>query len=149
MSQHFKTDLSRYPLVVVTIPGQRVADEEVLAFIQGQRDMLARRSKHLILCDARNAHVMPATQRKLFGDWLSESAEASGRFSVGMAIVVDNALIRGALTAVLWVREPACPTKAVATLDDGIAFLVECGERAGIPDVHASLMDAQRSRRSA
>jgi hypothetical protein len=111
--------------------------------------MLARRTKHLMLCDARSGHVMPATQRRLFGDWLSESSEASGRYTVGMAIVVDNALIRGALTAVLWVREPSCPTKAVATVDDGIAFLVECGERAGIPDVRAQLTEAQRSRRSA
>jgi hypothetical protein len=149
MSARFETDTSQYPLVAVTIPSQRVTDEEILRFIAGQREMLGRRTKHLVLCDARNGSVLPATQRKLFGDWLKESQEATRRYTAGMAVVVDNALIRGALTAVLWVVEPACPTKIVATVDDAITFLTECGERAGLPDVRAKLDAARAHRRSA
>lgn len=149
MSSQFHTDFTHYPLVVVTTPKQRTSDEEVLKFIEGQRGLLARRTKHLALCDARSGHAMPATQRKIFGDWLRESADASRRYTMGMAIVVDNALIRGALTAVLWVVEPTCPTKAVSTLEDGFAFLTECGERAGMPGIRALLEAAQRTRRSA
>ncbi|MCA9537138.1 MAG: hypothetical protein KC593_25825 [Myxococcales bacterium] len=149
MSTRFETDFTHYPLVVVTIPSQRVDDADVRAFIQGQRDMLARRSPHLLLCDARSGHVMPATQRKLFGDWLKEAEQATRKYTAGMAIVVDNGLIRGALTAVLWVVEPACPTKAVGTLDEGIAWLAECGERAGMANVREVLSAAQQKRRSA
>ncbi|MCA9576864.1 MAG: hypothetical protein R3B40_18330 [Polyangiales bacterium] len=149
MQDRFDTDTSQYPFVLVTIPSQRVPDEEVLRFIEGQRQMLARRSKHLMLCDARNGHAMPATQRKLFGDWLKESQASSGRYTAGMAIVVDNALIRGALTAVLWLVEPACPTKAVGTVEEGFAYLTECGERAGMSGVRELLDAARRVRRSA
>ncbi|MBK7776482.1 MAG: hypothetical protein IPI43_20485 [Sandaracinaceae bacterium] len=149
MSARFETDTSQYPLVAVSIPSQRVTDDEILRFIAGQRELLGRRTKHLVLCDARTGHVLPATQRKLFGDWLKESQDGTRRYTAGMAVVVDNALIRGALTAVLWVVEPACPTKIVATVDDAITFLTECGERAGLPDVRAKLDAARAHRRSA
>jgi len=149
MSGRFETDFSQDPFVSVTIPSQRVTDEEILRFIDGQRQMLARRTKHLVLCDARHGHVLPATQRKFFGDWLKESEAGTRRYVAGMAIVVDNALIRGALTAVLWVVEPACPTKIVGTIDEAMTFLTECGERANIPDVRAKLSAARVRRRSA
>lgn len=149
MHGRFETDLTHFPLVTVTIPGQRVTDEEILRFIDGQREMIGRRTKHLLLCDARAGHVAPATQRKMFGDWLKEAEEGTRRYTAGMAVVVDNSLIRGALTAVLWVVEPACPTKIVATMDDAITFLTECGERANIPDVRTKLDAARTRRRSA
>lgn len=149
MSARFDTDTSQYPLVAVTIPSQRVTDAEIMRFVEGQRELLARRTKHLVLCDARNASVLPATQRKLFGDWLKEAEEGTRRYTAGMAVVVDNALIRGALTAVLWVVEPACPTKVVATVDDAITYLTECGEKAGLPDVRAKLDAARAQRRTA
>lgn len=149
MSGRFETDFSQMPLVSVTIPGQRVTDEEILRFIEGQRQLLARRTKHLVLVDARNGHVLPATQRKLFGDWLKESEAGTRRYTSGMAIIVDNALVRGALTAVLWVVEPACPTKIVATVDDAITFLIESGEQANVPDARAKLDAARFRRRSA
>lgn len=149
MSGRIETDFSQAPLVSVTIPSQRVTDDEILRFIEGQRQLLARRTKCLVLVDARNGHVLPATQRKFFGDWLKESEAGTRRYIAGMAIVVDNALIRGALTAVLWLVEPACPTKIVATIDDAITFLTECGERANIPDARAKLSAARVRRRSA
>ena len=149
MSGTFNTDLSHYPVVVVTIPRLRVPDADVLAFIDGQREMLGRRTPHVLMCDARAGHVMPATQRKMFGDWLKEAEPATRRYTAGMAIIVDNGLIRGALTAVLWVVEPACPTKAVATWAEGAEFLEECGRKVGLADVRATLEAAERPHRAA
>ncbi len=149
MSGTFNTDLNHYPVVVVTIPRQRVPDADVLSFIDGQREMLGRRTPHVLMCDAREGHVMPATQRKMFGDWLKEAEPATRRYTAGMAIIVDNSLIRGALTAVLWVVEPACPTKAVATWAEGADFLEECGRKVGLADVRATLEAAERPRRAA
>jgi hypothetical protein len=149
MSTRFETDFTHYPLVVVTIPSQRVDDAQVLAFIQGQRELLARRTPFLMLCDARRGQVLPATQRKLFGDWLKEAEQGTRQYTMGMAVVLDNAIIRGSLTAVLWFFEPPCPTKMVGSLEEGVAFLAECGEKAGMPNVRALLAAAERERRGA
>ena len=132
MPARFDTDNSRWPLVVVTIPDQDVTDDEVKRFIEGQRAQLARREKHVVLTDARRAKVLSPLQRQLFGAWLKEAEIGTKRYTVALAIVIDNALVRGALTAVLWVVEPACPTKMVGTLAEGAQWLLEQGNRAGL-----------------
>lgn len=135
MAARFDTDNSRWPFVFVTIPDQDVSDDEVKRFIEGQRAQLARREKHVVLTDARRAKVLTPIQRKLFGAWLEEAADGTRRYTVALAIVIDNAPVRGALTAVLWVVEPKCPTKIVGTLGEGADFLLGEATRAGLGEI--------------
>lgn len=126
------TDLRYLPLVVVSYPKGEVSDEDVAAFIQGQRDLLARRERFAVLTDARLAGVLKPNQRRMMADWLVESDEASQRCVAAMGIVVNNAMIRGALTAVLWIKQPAFPTKITTTLADSARYCISALEMEGI-----------------
>ncbi len=45
----------------------------------------------------------------------------------------ERFFVRGALTAITWVWKPAFPQKAVATLDDAVAYCVERLAAADVP----------------
>lgn len=57
----------------------------------------------------------------------------SSKYCVGAAVVLQNAVTRGALTALTWVWKPAFPQKAVANLDDAVAYCVDKLAAAKVP----------------
>lgn len=132
------TDLSAWPLVLVTMPPEAPTDTDVLRCIDDQRAMLQRREKHALLCDARHAIPMPATQRRLWAEWLAESEPLSKRYTIAMAVVASSSLIRGALTAVTWLRKPSVELVVHATMADGAAACLHALRAAGVPELAAA-----------
>ena len=133
MAARIETDTSRWPLVVVTLPGERVTLDEVNRFVQDQRDMLTRGEPHALLCDGRNTLVFPPDQRKVMADWLQEAEPMNRAHTVCLAIVLSNPLVRGALTAVMWLREPACETRTFATISEAEQWCLSRLRVAGVP----------------
>ncbi len=113
-----------FPLVLVTMPSGSLTDDAVAEFIDGQRKLLARGKTLGMICDARQSPAMPAKQRSMWGEWLKESEPIASRLVASMGIVVSNPLVRGALTAVLWIRTPPYPVHVCASL-------AEAAERVG------------------
>ena len=68
-------------------------------------------------------------------DWVGSPRvlEHASRLCVGAAAVVDGALMRGALTAVLWVWKPPFPLHAAATVPEGIDHCLRRLAGAGVP----------------
>jgi hypothetical protein len=73
------------------------------------------------------------TERKALMEWLGSPRvrQYSGQLCIASAAVMENALMRGALTAVLWFWKPPFPLEVVKTPERGIDYCIEQLERQG------------------
>lgn len=151
MTSAIETDVSAFPIVVVRLPDRPVTDDDLRAFVADQRAMLGRRQRHAVIADASHARAISPVQRKILADWLEEAEPLNKKYTVCIAVVLDNALIRGAMTAVLWLKQPASPTKSFATLDEAAAWALEALRRANVEDLGAAeaFVARPRARRAA
>jgi hypothetical protein len=136
-------DCSRLPVVVNRLmPGFEDADLEHMCrqfevlFISGRRYAL-------IVYSDPGANVMTARQRKFVADWAKAHTEQIRRVNVCSAVVIENTLVRGALTALTWLLEPPTPQKHVRTLRDGLDFCIASliSANVAVPDNVRALLD--------
>lgn len=103
---------------------------------------VARPSKPAILVLLDRGHALPdANTRKRI-------ATVSGRadFEPHLAIVSQNPMLRGVLTAVSWLRRAHYSDTIVSSVDEAIRWLeVERGE--GLPELRSMLMEVERQAR--
>ncbi len=88
--------------------------------------------KAFLVIDARAGMRPPPEVRKLQADWMAEHEEMMAKSMLGIAFVIDNKLVRGALTAIFWVAKPAVPYRVFASLHEAIAHGIEVCEAAGL-----------------
>jgi len=72
-----------------------------------------------------------ASERKLLMQWLVSARvrQHSGQLCVGAAAVVDDTVMRGALTALLWFWKPPFQLQVVKTPEQGIDHCIHALER--------------------
>lgn len=97
-------DASRLPLVVLRFEGAP-SDEEFSRYLdEVAREVFALDRPHGMLVDAARLTSMSAKQRRMQADWMAKHDATVRRNSAGNALVITSPLIRGALTAILWIR---------------------------------------------
>lgn len=118
-------DQSRWPLVVVTHHGE-VSDEQFDEYLGKLKDNLDRaireRMKTVIIFDATNATGSSAKQRQKQAAWMKQYEAPSRLHSAGYAFVIPSTIVRGALTAILWLSPMPAPYVVVATLAEAEAW---------------------------
>jgi hypothetical protein len=137
-------DASRMPLVVQRFrQGFDDADVEHM-FRQFEFLFLSGRRYALLVYTDPGPKVMTARQRKMVADWGKAHIEQIRRVNVASAVVIESALVRGALTALTWLFEPPTPQKLVRTLREGLDFCVASLISADVmvPDNVRALLDA-------
>jgi hypothetical protein len=89
---------------------------------------------------------MNAAARKQVSDWLVTNKPNMERLCVGVALVFDSALVRGAMTALHWVAPAPMPMFYPATFEQAAQWclgqLEQAGEAMG-PNTRAVLLRAQ------
>ena len=137
-----------FPLVIQRF-GRDVTDEDIENMIRQFTVMMhgGRRYALLVYCDER-ANVMSARQRRRVSEWYRECAEQVRRINVGTAVVIESALVRGAMTAMNWLIEPVAQQRNVASLHEGIEYCIKSLEAAKIkvPDEVLALRDLPERR---
>lgn len=136
-SSGIATDTRYWPIVMVRFPTEDIVDEDLIGMIEEHRLLLARRQRFAMVGDGRVKKIFTATQRKILVDWMEEAEPLVMEHLAAMAMVVDSAPVRGALTAVLWLKKMEWPTKVTKTLDQSIAFCVDRLREEGVPVTHA------------
>jgi hypothetical protein len=127
-----RIDVSRHPIVVVTFDGL-ATDREFEEYLAAMTKLvLDRRQPNVTILDARASGRSPATQRKKQADWLKQHDQLLRRYSLGTAFVITSPLVRGVLTAILWVQPMSTPHTVVATLDEADRWAREKLREAGI-----------------
>jgi hypothetical protein len=128
-----RIDESRSPLIIVTFPVS-TNDAEFDDYLERMQRRLALRKKSVVIMDARVVTQSHATQRAKQAEWLKTNRELLRLYSCGTAFVIRSAIVRGGLTAILWVAPIPSPHTVVATIEeaeqwalarlraDGVAF---------------------------
>lgn len=120
----FSYDDSRSPLLIITSTGD-ATDQEFDAYLTRMTQLLDRGQRYAILFDARHAGRPPPKQRQKQAEWMKTHAPSLRAHNAGIAFVIDNAIVRGALTAILWLSPMASPHRVVATMEQGEHWLTE------------------------
>jgi len=113
-----------FPLLVAVGP-QRFDVESVREMAASYEPYFERNQRYVVLnVTPRGAAVPDANGRKLVIDWVNSPRvkDCSARLCLGTATVVEGALSRGALTAMLWFWTPPSPLKPVATINEGLDY---------------------------
>lgn len=108
--------------MAVTPPGVPGSDIDLDGFYADLDRLLARRETFATVQDLSGASPLDPKRRKRFAQFLAERAEVIKHYLVCNAIVVDSALTRGFVTAILWVTPSPVPYKVFATRADAIAW---------------------------
>jgi hypothetical protein len=125
-------DKSRFPLVVQTMcEGYDRADIEYMfreydALLQGTQRYA------LVIHFPLSVAVLRAAERKMIADWWIPRRVRIAEMNVMYAMVLESALLRGALTALLWMVEPGNPHKVTASVEEGIALCIQGLEEARV-----------------
>jgi hypothetical protein len=118
-------DESAWPLVYVRYPSNGLDDEGLEVFIERVMSYLRRRDKFACLIDCRGmtmAHT--ANQRRRLTNWFAEpELQRLSPHAIAMAVLFRSALIRGALTAVNWIKPPPAPVKAFGSVTESAPWL--------------------------
>ena len=120
-------DFSQWPVVVMRPPSLRVTDAELRSMQEYFREqVIARGGVYYLVNDlTQSAGGMNASQRKMLVEEM-ERIEALPHVTQGcIALVFTSGLLRGMLTAVLWMRKPKSPTRTFGTVDEAVAWAKE------------------------
>lgn len=128
-----EVDDKQYPLVAIRVSGQ-IRDEEMSSYLAAMGALIdharqtGRRAVHVI--DARGSKISSAYQRQMMGAWMKAHDEANRQTCGGFAFVFDSAIIRGALTAVLWICPMPAPHRIFADVGEAMAWAREQADAA-------------------
>jgi len=117
--------LSGPSVILVTPPSGTVTDEALESFIlQFDAHICAVRRPYAVVVDLRQSHgLSPAQRQRLTRSMQAHEGHAAAGFpNCGVALVFSSALLRGMLTAMLWVYKPKHESRVFSDLTDAEAW---------------------------
>ena len=116
---------SAWPLVYVRYPSNGLNDQGLEVFLERVMSYLRRRDRFARLIDCRGMTIAhTANQRRRIAEWLAEpELQRLSPHAIAIAVLFRSALIRGALTAVNWIKPPPEPVKAFGSVADSAPWL--------------------------
>ena len=119
---HPWVDSSRAPIYVVTFPAS-TTDEALLAFTAA-REAWTLHCKSLVawVVDLSAIREVTANQRKIFAEHLTRFEPHDIAYNCGSALVVPNAVLRGVVTAIFWIKSPKFPNQLFEKREDALVW---------------------------
>jgi hypothetical protein len=114
-----------WPLAVITMPP--VMTRADIAYMQEcYEHVFAAPTRHALIVDATTIVRVPdaALRRELKG-FEDSRRQVAQQKNIGSAIIIQNALVRGAYTALRWISPQPAPNKAFATMQDAARWCVQ------------------------
>mgnify|MGYP001162882153 CR=1 FL=1 len=131
----FVADARDYPLLVVRWFGEST-ETSVRRYFQWLDGMYARakaeRTQLVSINDSRLAKRPPPTVRKVTAELIDASSLAADEYALPTLLVLDSALIRGAVTAMRWLSLAKWNVETVANMPDAIARAFELLRSVGV-----------------
>lgn len=103
------------PIVTVT-PPPALTDEALKSILQSLEDCLARGSPYVLIFDLSNSGVPNAVQRATLAAHIRKNKPRSRLWVRGVAVVASSPLVRGMLTAILWLEPLGVTHEVFATI---------------------------------
>lgn len=119
-------DDNAWPLLYVRFPSKPLSDEGFEYFIERYTATVERRIPFATILDSRGlTTAITANQRKRLTEWFDVTGDLAGEHHFGIAVLISNALIRGALMAVTWVKPIPVPIKPFGSIADASTWVRE------------------------
>ena len=115
-------DDSRFPAAQVTLSGA-LTDDETRGFLSFVTACYAREQRWTMLVNATGLERPSPTQRRMVSDVMNQDRAHKQTLMRGIGVVVDNPLIRGVVTAILWLANPGYPIRMFDGVDAARAWL--------------------------
>jgi hypothetical protein len=115
-------NIREWPLVRVTYV-DTVDDARFEAYVAEQAGLLDRKEPYVILFDARASGMPSAKQRQRMAEYMREREAELRRLCKRGVFVISSPLIRGALTAILWLQPLPFPHEVVSSMEDAERIL--------------------------
>lgn len=128
---HIQVDETRRPLLVVTFTGV-ATDEEFNAYLDAQTRVVRRRQLTVTLIDAMNAGQLLPSHRKQQAEWQRQHTDILKEYSLGTAFAISSPIVRGFLTAILWVQPLPHPHHITASRADAECWALARLHAAGL-----------------
>lgn len=139
-------DDSRYPLIVIRFH-ESSSEEDFVEHLRlldlNLKRTFEARTKTALIYDATLGQGSSLRIRKLQADWMKANADVVRLGCVGISFVITSALVRGGLTAGLWLADIAAPYEVVATVGEAEAFCKKKLAQAGVALPGVPLTPAQ------
>jgi hypothetical protein len=127
-------DDNAWPLLYVRFPSKPLSDAGFEYFIERYTSMVERRIPFATILDSRGlTTAITAYQRKRLTEWFEVTGELAGEYHFGIAVLISNALIRGALKAVTWVAPIPVPVQPFGSIADADPWIREIFAAQPIP----------------
>ena len=117
-----RVDASSAPFVRIAYIGD-YTDAELEAYLSILKRIIRLPSRKVGLIDCSEATVATPSQRRRTAEFIGEHEALLRRDFLACAIVLDSALLRGAVTAVFWLRPLPLPTEITGTVALAAAWL--------------------------
>lgn len=125
-----------WPLLWVRFSG-KASDAEFRRYLDRMTELLdsGRKSAHIL--DGRGVTQTTPQQRRMQADWIAQNREKIRRNILLTSFVIDSAIVRGALTAVLWLQNIPHNYKVVKNFNEALELATEQLRAAGleVPDL--------------
>jgi len=120
----FSADESEWPIVKLTIEGYFTPTDMREYFELADR-LVGGDRRYAMVYDARNLKTPDAAFVRKQAQWTKANLEGMGRMNLGMAFVINNAMVRGFLRAVLYWQRLPVPHSVHDNLDSGLEWARE------------------------
>jgi hypothetical protein len=108
------------------------------------RSLCERRIRFVAISDVRAALKLPdAATCQRFGEESDRLSEQLERWSLGGGVVLESALIRGALAAIEWLYHPRRPTAYFHDMHGAVSWAIRKLEASGTP-ITPAIRDFER-----
>jgi hypothetical protein len=117
-------DDEAWPLLYVRFPSKPLSDDGFEYFIARYTAVVEQRIRFATILDSRGlTTAITAHQRKRLTEWFDVTGDLAGEHHFGIAVLINNAIIRGALKAVTWVKPIPVPIEPFGSIADAAPWL--------------------------
>ena len=121
----YRFDTTKFPLVFLDTVGD-ITPVQLDAHFDEYRKVLDRDKPYALVYDASKIGKVDAVLRKRYAEFMKANEANFNRLCVGCGFVITSAIVRGALTAVLWLTGSLpFPHKIFSTRDEAEAWARE------------------------
>lgn len=124
-------DVSMWPLVVLRMPPIMIEDD-IHYMQQCYEHVFAAPTRHALIVDTTPfVRVPDATLRRRMKEFEDSRRPIIKEKNIGSAIIIQNALVRGAYVALRWISPQPAPNKAFPTMQEAARWCVRGIEEDG------------------
>ena len=114
-------ELDQWPVLIIRPkPEDMTLQQLEVALKHYDRTLEARREPYAVVFDSRNVKGMDASLRRRLAQYNAENEDRARAFCRGSAFVMTSTMVRGLMTAILWVRKPPVETRVFEELDEAM-----------------------------